>query len=149
MKTLNIITCVCAAVVGISMFLPVYETLISETEIQGQIGRGISGIYSTGDAYISVHTGFGSFYAMGSCFVTFLLTLGILFLPRENSIPIISVIVYISSLILVRLGMISFGKPSGDTMLIGFYLLLASQTILIVLSFYKIRKLNESDKYTR
>jgi hypothetical protein len=144
MKVLNYISLTCVLLVAVSMFLPVYETWVSEYEIDKQTGIGISAIYQKGKTeFIVVHNGFGSFYAMGSCFVTFFLTIGILFLPRENSIPIISVIIYLSSLILLRLGMI----PFDDKMLVGFYLMFISQTILIILSFYKRRELMESEKY--
>mgnify|MGYP006167032467 CR=1 FL=1 len=132
------------------MFLPVYETWVGESEIDKQTGVGISDIYQKGKiGFIVVHNGFGSFYAMGSCFVTFFLTIGVLFLPREHSIPIISVIIYLSSLILLRLGMINWGTPFDDKMLIGFYLMFISQSLLIALSFYKHRELNESEKYDK
>jgi len=148
MKALNYISLTCVLLVAVSMFLPVYETWVSEYEIDKQTGIGISDIYQkekTG--FIVVHNGFGSFYAMSSCFVTFFVTIGILFLPRENSIPIISVIIYLSSLILLRLGMINWGSPFDDKMLVGFFLMFIAQAILIILSFYKRRELNESEKY--
>lgn len=150
MKVLNYISLTCLLFVAVSMFLPVYETWVSEYEIDRQTGIGISDIYQKGKTgFIVVHNGFGSFYAMVSCFVTFFLTIGILFLPRENSIPIISVIIYLSSLILLRLAMINWGNPFDDKMLIGFYLMFISQSLLIILSFYKRRKLNESEKYDK
>ena len=150
MKGLNYISLICLLLVTISMFLPVYETWVTEYEIDKQAGIGIFDIYQKGKTgFIVVHNGFGSFYAIGSCFVTFFAIIGILFLPRENSIPIISVIVYLSSLILLRLGMINWGKPFDDKMLIGFYLILISQTLLIILSIYKLRELNESEKYDK
>lgn len=150
MKVLNYISLTCLLLVTVSMFLPVYETWVGESEIDKQTGIGISDIYQKGKiGFIVVHNGFGSFYAMGSCFVAFFLTIGVLFLPRENSIPIISVIIYLSSLILLRLGMINWGTPFDDKMLIGFYLMFISQALLIALSFYRHRELNESEKYDK
>lgn len=150
MKILNYSSLILVLVVVAAMFLPVYETWVTEYEIDRQTGVGISEIYQKGkDGFIVVHNGFGSFYALGSCFVTLFLIIGILFLPRENSIPIISVIIYFISLILVRLGMINLGKPFDDVMLIGFYLMLVSQTSLLIISFYKLRKLNELERYDK
>lgn len=148
MKTLNYTSLTLVLVVVVAMFLPVYETWVTEYEVDQQTGIGISEIYQKGkDGFIVVHNGFGSYYAMGSCFVTLFLLIGILFLPRENSIPIISIILYLASLLLLRLGMINLGKPFDDKMLIGFYMMFLSQTSLLVLSFYKLRKLNELDRF--
>ncbi|WP_430406701.1 hypothetical protein [Fluviicola sp.] len=141
------ITLLCVGLVAVSMFLPVYETWIRESEIHRQVGIGIYKVYDIDNTYVSVHNGFGSFYAVVSCFITFLLAIGILLLPRESTIPIIAVIVYVLSVILVRLGTISLGRPFGDNMLIGFYLILLSQTLLIIFSFYKYRRLKEEDRY--
>jgi hypothetical protein len=147
MRILNIMTLLCVGLVAVSMFLPVYETWISEFEIHQQVGLGIYKVYEIDNTYISVHNGFGSFYAIVSCFITLLLVIGILILPRESSIPIIAVIVYLLSVILVWMGTFSMGIPFGDEMLIGFDLILLSQTLLIIFSFYKLRRLKEDDRY--
>ncbi len=150
MKIINLISLLCVGLIVVSMFLPVYETWVRESEIAAQTGIGISKIYDAGDnTFVAVHNGFGSFYAIVSCFITFLLAIGILFLPRESSIPIIAVIVYLLSVILVWMGTFSMGIPFGDEMLIGFDLILLSQTLLIILSFYKLRKLKEEDRYDK
>ena len=133
------------------MFLPVYETWITEYEVDQQTGIGIFEIYQKGkDGFIVVHNGFGSFYAMFSCLITLLFLIGILFLPRENSLPIISVVFYSLNLISLGLGIFIkrlLGIPVNDVMLIGFYMMLLSQTSLLIISFYKLRKLNELDRF--
>ncbi|AEA42099.1 hypothetical protein [Fluviicola taffensis] len=146
MKILNYIALLIIGIVVLSMFLPIYETWAGELKTHLHTGIGIYNIHENGDTgFVVVYNGFGSFYAMFSCLVTLILAIGIFFFPYEISIPITGAVFYSFSLILLLIGLYlgaMASNPFSDRMLTGFYFLLLSQFILLLISVYKLNEKN-------
>ncbi|WP_343633371.1 hypothetical protein [Fluviicola sp.] len=133
----KILTFICFGIILISLFLPFFEGL-------GRNGIIPTGSFSTLKVYdspefglrITVFNGFGSLFALTNTFIAIILVLSRLFFPKSLPTAVITALIFAASVILLmRSNSEEQGVVLTDEMLIGFYLMLISQVILIAQSF--------------
>jgi hypothetical protein len=135
----KILTLICFGVIILSMFLPFYEGprekgFISEDSFL------IVNIYDSPDFGLTfwVFNGFASLFALTNLLLAIVLVLSRFFFPKSLVTAILVTCVFIISLGSLMYGTSdSHGARLPDEMLIGFYLMLISQVILIAQSYTK------------
>ena len=123
----------------VTLFIPFYETVI----MQGNPTKfpGLLYIYDPGEFDIGVISGIRSMYAWVN--IPFCLALSILMMLNK---PNLALSISLGGLLipcnfLVFIGCSAgFGKPFGDTMLYGYWILLYTEIILVALSIYMALK---------
>jgi hypothetical protein len=123
-----------------TLFIPFYETVLMSHQIQIPL-PGLLYSYNLGEFSIGVISGTGSFYAFIN--IPFCLVLSLLVLiNKPNTLATILLgIFFIISSFLVKVGCSSgFGKPFGDTMLIGYRILWLTETALLGFSIFYAAK---------
>jgi hypothetical protein len=135
----KILTLTCFGIILISMFLPFFEG----PRMKGIIPEDsfvIAEIYDSPEFGLRmwVFNGFGSLFALVNLAVALVLVLSRFFFPKSLPTAIITAIVFAASLfLLMRSNSEEHGVVLTDEMLIGFYLMLISQVILIAQCFTK------------
>lgn len=133
-----------------TLFIPFYETVLMSHQTQTSF-PGILYSYNTGEFNIAVISGIGSFYAFIN--IPFCLVLSLLILiNKPNTLAAILLgIFFIISSFLVKVGCSAgFGKPFGDTMLIGYRILWLTETVLLGISiFYALKNKRLDEEMNR
>lgn len=129
-----------------TLFIPFYETVLMSHHIQTSL-QGILYSYNIGEFNIGVISGTGSFYAFINIPICLVLSLSILINKPNMLAAILLGILFIISSFLVKVGCSAgFGKPFGDTMLIGYRVLWLTEIALLSFSIFyasKNKKLDE------
>jgi hypothetical protein len=129
-----------------TLFIPFYETVPMSHQIQTSL-PGLLYSYNMGEFNIGVISGAGSFYAFIN--IPFCLVLSLLILlNKPNTLAAILLgIFFIISSWLVKVGCSAgFGKPFGDTMLIGYRILWLTEIALLGLSIFYASKNKRLDE---
>ncbi|AEA45453.1 hypothetical protein [Fluviicola taffensis] len=132
-------TLVCFGIILISMFLPFYEGFRPQMNFSKD-SFFIVEIYQSTEfrARMIVFNGFGSLFALTNLGLAVLLVFARFYFPKSFATAISTAFIFGVSLVALIYGTSEgHGYPLPDSMLLGFYLLLIAQVVLITQSFTK------------
>lgn len=137
-NTAKILTLICFGIIILSLFLPFFESPAREGGIIPAGSFAILEVYDSPEfgLRIWVFNGFGSLFALTNTLIASILLLSRLFFPKSLPTAIIAALAFVTSVfLLMRSNSEEQGVVLTDEMLIGFYLMLICQVILIAQSF--------------